>query len=43
MFLVTNSALGNAIHLYQTLGFVHGRLPVHAEYARADVYMELAL
>ena len=40
--LVTNSSLANAIRLYQRLGFRHAPLPVHSEYARADVYMEVS-
>jgi hypothetical protein len=43
MFLETNSRLVGAIRLYERLGFVHRPLPPHSEYARADVYMELAL
>ena len=42
VFLVTNSALQTAIRLYQRLGFVRAPLPQPSEYARADVYMELA-
>jgi GNAT superfamily N-acetyltransferase len=42
VFLVTNSALQTAIQLYQRLGFVRAPLPQPSEYARADVYMELA-
>jgi GNAT superfamily N-acetyltransferase len=45
LYLETNSRLRNAIHVYESLGFVH--LPperVHpSPYARADVYMELLL
>jgi len=43
VFLETNSALANAIRLYQRLGFVHARPSHPSEYARADVYMELSL
>ena len=43
MFLETNSKLAGAIRLYERLGFVRRPLPAHSEYARADVYMELAL
>jgi putative acetyltransferase len=43
--LVTNSKLGNAIHLYESLGFHH--LPSESvepsPYARANVFMELHL
>jgi ribosomal protein S18 acetylase RimI-like enzyme len=41
--LETNSALANAIRLYQRLGFAHTPRPVPSEYVRADVYMELDL
>ena len=41
IFLETNSALGNAIRLYERLGFRHAVDPNPTEYARADVYMEL--
>jgi GNAT superfamily N-acetyltransferase len=45
LYLETNSKLGNAIHVYESLGFRH--LPperVHpSPYARANVYMELWL
>ena len=43
MFLETNSRLLGAIRLYERLGFVHRPMPAHSDYARADVYMELAL
>lgn len=43
LFLLTNSSLGNAIRLYERLGFRHAPLPSHSEYTRADVYMELRL
>lgn len=43
LFLETNSRLGNAIRLYERLGFVHAKPPIHSPYTRADVYMELAL
>lgn len=41
LFLLTNSSLGNAIRLYERLGFRHAPAPSHSEYVRADVYMEL--
>jgi len=45
LYLETNRKLGNAIHVYESLGFRH--LPVErvqpSPYARADVYMELLL
>jgi putative acetyltransferase len=45
LYLETNNALQNAIHVYESLGFRH--LPperVHSSpYARANVYMELLL
>lgn len=40
VYLETNSALANAIRLYERLGFVHATRPTPSEYARADVYME---
>jgi GNAT superfamily N-acetyltransferase len=43
MFLETNSSLEGAIRLYERLGFVRRSMPPDSEYARADVYMELAL
>ena len=43
VYLETNSALANAIRLYERLGFVHANRPAPSEYARADVYMELRL
>jgi putative acetyltransferase len=45
LYLETNSALKNAIHLYESVGFRH--LPPEriekSPYARADVYMEMVL
>jgi len=43
VFLETNSALANAIRLYERLGFVQATPPHPSEYVRADVYMELRL
>lgn len=43
VYLETNSSLGNAIRLYERLGFVHAAPPHASAYARADVYMELWL
>jgi GNAT superfamily N-acetyltransferase len=43
IFLETNSRLGNAIRLYQRLGFRHAPHPRPSDYARSDVYMELRL
>lgn len=43
VYLETNSALANAIRLYERLGFVHAVRPTPSEYERADVYMELRL
>jgi GNAT superfamily N-acetyltransferase/predicted enzyme related to lactoylglutathione lyase len=40
VFLETNSRLGNAIRLYERLGFRHVPRPTPTEYARSDVYME---
>ena len=42
IMLLTNSRLAPALRLYEQLGFERGPLPAHTEYARADVYMELA-
>jgi putative acetyltransferase len=39
IFLETNSALANAIRLYERLGFRHAAPPNPSVYARADVYM----
>lgn len=41
--LVSNSRLGTALHLYETVGFQHRPLPADVQYATADVYMELDL
>jgi putative acetyltransferase len=41
VFLETNSRLGNAIRLYERLGFRHAAWPHPSDYARGDVYMEL--
>ncbi|MGQ0385090.1 MAG: GNAT family N-acetyltransferase [Gammaproteobacteria bacterium] len=43
VFLETNSRLGNAIRLYERLGFLHAVDPHPSDYARADVYMELPI
>ena len=43
IFLQTNSRLANAIRLYERLGFRHAVDPDPPDYARADVYMELAI
>jgi GNAT superfamily N-acetyltransferase len=43
VYLETNSALANAIRLYERLSFAHATRPTPSEYARADVYMELHL
>jgi putative acetyltransferase len=43
MFLETNSALDNAIRLYERLGFRHKPQPHPSPYARSNVYMELPL
>jgi putative acetyltransferase len=43
LYLETNSKLGDAIHLYETLGFRHlsPERVVPSPYARANVFMEL--
>jgi putative acetyltransferase len=43
MFLETNSRLVGAIRLYERLGFLRRPMPEHSDYARADVFMEMAL
>jgi putative acetyltransferase len=43
VFLETNSRLGNAIRLYERLGFRHAPWPHPSDYTRGDVYMELEL
>jgi GNAT superfamily N-acetyltransferase len=41
VFLETNSKLGNAIRLYERLGFRRSVEPNPPDYVRCDVYMEL--
>lgn len=41
--LTSNSALVNAIRLYEAIGFEHAPLPADLRYETADVYMRLAL
>jgi putative acetyltransferase len=43
IFLETNSGLGNAIRLYERLGFRHAPFPHASDYARGDVYMVMAV
>jgi GNAT superfamily N-acetyltransferase len=43
VFLETNSRLANAIRLYERLGFRHAPFPKASDYARGDVYMEMAI
>jgi ribosomal protein S18 acetylase RimI-like enzyme len=43
MVLVSNSKLGAALRLYESLGFAHRPLAATQPYATADVYMELEL
>lgn len=43
MFLETNSALGNAIRLYERLGFRQAPRRRMSDYARSDVYMEMTV
>jgi N-acetylglutamate synthase-like GNAT family acetyltransferase len=45
LYLVTNHALGAAIHLYESVGFspVSPERVVASPYARADVFMEMVL
>ena len=45
LYLGSSTKLANAVHLYESVGFVHvppGQLPP-AEYTRADVFMEMLL
>jgi N-acetylglutamate synthase-like GNAT family acetyltransferase len=45
LFLGSNSVLKNAVHLYESVGFLHvppEELP-DMHYARADVFMEMVL
>ena len=45
LYLGSSTKLANAVHLYESVGFVHvapERLPP-AEYTRADVFMEMLL
>lgn len=39
LYLESHSSLKDAIHLYETAGFVHESPPAPSDYARADVYM----
>jgi GNAT superfamily N-acetyltransferase len=41
--LVSSTRLGEALRLYERLGFEHQPLPPDPGYASADVYMELEL
>ena len=43
VFLVSNSQLQPALHLYESLGFKYGPVPAVKEYENEDVYMELRL
>ncbi|HKI73151.1 MAG TPA: bifunctional helix-turn-helix transcriptional regulator/GNAT family N-acetyltransferase [Pseudomonadales bacterium] len=43
LYLETNSRLAPALGLYRALGFVRKPSPFESDYARADVYMEMAL
>ena len=43
VFLETNSSLDGAIRLYERLGFRHAPWPHPSDYARGDVYMEMAV
>ncbi|HXH93737.1 MAG TPA: GNAT family N-acetyltransferase [Thermoanaerobaculia bacterium] len=40
--LTSHTALVEAIHLYETLGFRHAPLPADVRYLTANVYMELS-
>ncbi|MBM4219406.1 MAG: GNAT family N-acetyltransferase [Gammaproteobacteria bacterium] len=43
LFLETNSALGDAIRLYERLGFRRAPRRRMSDYARSDVYMEMTI
>jgi ribosomal protein S18 acetylase RimI-like enzyme len=43
VFLETNSRLDDAIRLYERLGFRHAPRRRMSDYARGDVYMEMAI
>ncbi|WP_220139967.1 GNAT family N-acetyltransferase [Nocardia huaxiensis] len=43
LYLESNTKLANAVHLYESVGFVHVAPPAPSPYARADVYMEYEL
>jgi GNAT superfamily N-acetyltransferase len=43
VFLETNSALANAVRLYERLGFQHAPRPHPSAYERSNVYMALQL
>lgn len=43
VILLSNSALVQAIRLYESMGFQHAPLPENIAYERANVYMTLAL
>jgi putative acetyltransferase len=43
LHLETNHILTPAIHLYETIGFKHVQPAAPSPYARADVFMEMAL
>ena len=44
LFLGSSRKLANAVHLYEALGFEHvAPDTLHMPYARADVFMQLAL
>jgi ribosomal protein S18 acetylase RimI-like enzyme len=43
VILTSNSALVNAIRLYESLGFTRQPVPSNVPYASVDVYMELVL
>jgi putative acetyltransferase len=43
VILTSNSALVNALRLYESLGFIRRPVPADVPYASVDVYMELQL
>ncbi|MEL6870507.1 MAG: GNAT family N-acetyltransferase [Pseudomonadota bacterium] len=40
LFLESHSSLAPALHLYESVGFVHAPRPFKSDYQRSDVYME---
>ncbi len=43
LFIISNTVLEPAIHLYRQLGFVEVPLPAEQEYDRGNIAFELAI